>query len=148
MITVVANDVEFACLELGSGPLVLCMHGFPDTAHTWRHLMPQLASQGFRVAYRYLQARRGHLRYADYRRLGLPIGSGVTEAACKTVFTQRLKCSGMRWQKAGAQTILRLRVLLLSGVLQAVCERLWATPSGIEVRTPGHPTPAGQLLSA
>lgn len=49
MITVVANDVEFACLEEGSGPLALCMHGFPDTAHTWRHLMPQLAAQGFRA---------------------------------------------------------------------------------------------------
>jgi hypothetical protein len=38
-----------------------------------------------RRAYKYLQARRQHLRYAEYRRLGLPLGSGVTEAACKTV---------------------------------------------------------------
>src|SRR5436305_1065928 len=43
----------------------------------------------FKRAYKYLQARRRHLRYADYRRQGLPIGSGVTEAACKTVYTQR-----------------------------------------------------------
>ena len=46
----------------------------------------------------------------------MPLGSGVTEAACKTVYTQRLKLSGMHWQKAGAQTILNLRVLQLSGV--------------------------------
>jgi hypothetical protein len=90
----------------------------------------------FRRAYKYLQARRQHLRYADYRRMGLPIGSGVTEAACKTVFTQRLKLSGMRWKKEGALTILKLRVLLLSGVWYEVYERTLRAPTGIQVRTP------------
>src|SRR5205823_6107657 len=90
----------------------------------------------FRRAYRYLQMRRAHLRYADYRRLGLPIGSGVTEAACKTVFTQRLKLSGMRWKKAGAQTILQLRVILLSGIWDEVYARTLQVPSAIHVRTP------------
>jgi pimeloyl-ACP methyl ester carboxylesterase len=42
-----ANGVEFGVLEAGSGPLVLCLHGFPDTAHTWRHLLPELAAAGF-----------------------------------------------------------------------------------------------------
>ena len=70
----------------------------------------------FRKAYRYLRDRMAYMRYADYRRLGVPLGSGVTEAACKTVYTERLKLSGMRWKKLGAQTILNLRVLLLSGV--------------------------------
>jgi hypothetical protein len=54
--------------------------------------------QNFWRAYRYMQTRRAYLQYAVYRRLGLPIGSGVTEAACKTLYTQRLKLSGMRWQ--------------------------------------------------
>jgi hypothetical protein len=45
----------------------------------------------------------------------LPIGSGVTEAACKTIYTQRMKLSGMRWDKEGAQRVLNLRVVLLSG---------------------------------
>ena len=70
----------------------------------------------FQKAYRYLRDRRKYLRYAAYRRLGVPLGSGVTEAGCKTVYTQRLKLSGMRWQKAGAQAILNLRVVQLSGV--------------------------------
>ncbi len=94
--------------------------------------------QEFQRAYKYLQTRRQHLRYAAYRRLGLPIGSGVTEAACKTVYTQRLKLSGMRWKKAGAQTILTLRVILLSGVWSEVYDRMLETHSDVQVPTPGQ----------
>ncbi|MGH9086261.1 MAG: alpha/beta fold hydrolase [Acidimicrobiales bacterium] len=46
---VTAGDVEFAYLEAGSGPLALCLHGFPDSAWTWRHLLPALAEHGFRA---------------------------------------------------------------------------------------------------
>lgn len=55
----------------------------------------------FTRAYKYIQTRIAYLRYAEYRRLGLPIGSGVTEAACKTLYTQRLKLSGMRLRREG-----------------------------------------------
>jgi pimeloyl-ACP methyl ester carboxylesterase len=44
-----ANGIDFAFLEAGSGPLALCLHGFPDSAHTWRLLLPELASAGFRA---------------------------------------------------------------------------------------------------
>jgi hypothetical protein len=91
----------------------------------------------FRLAYRYLQERREHMRYAEYRRVGMPIGSGVTEAACKTVYTQRLKLSGMRWKKAGAQTILTLRVILLSGVWSQVFELVLNGFSEVTVRVAG-----------
>ena len=51
--TVVANGLEFAYLHAGGGdtarPLALCLHGFPDTAHGWRHLLPALANAGFRA---------------------------------------------------------------------------------------------------
>ena len=69
------------------------------------------------------------------------MGSGVTEAGCKTVYTQRLKLSGMRWQKAGAQTILNLRVLLLSGVWDAAYERAlkdYVEPKVMGQRRSGH----------
>jgi pimeloyl-ACP methyl ester carboxylesterase len=45
--TVNANGLEFGVLEAGSGPLALCLHGFPDSAHTWRYLLPALADAGF-----------------------------------------------------------------------------------------------------
>jgi pimeloyl-ACP methyl ester carboxylesterase len=45
------NDMTFAALAWGprDGPLALCLHGYPDTAHTWRHLGPYLAERGWRV---------------------------------------------------------------------------------------------------
>lgn len=47
--TVRANGLRFAVLEEGSGPLVLLLHGFPDTAHTWDGVRPALARAGFRA---------------------------------------------------------------------------------------------------
>ena len=44
-----ANDINFHYLEMGEGPLVLCMHGFPDHAYSFRHLLPDLAQAGFRA---------------------------------------------------------------------------------------------------
>src|SRR4051795_7614529 len=49
--SVKANGLEFGYLTAGpdSGPLALCLHGFPDSAHTFRHLLPELAAAGFRA---------------------------------------------------------------------------------------------------
>ena len=47
--TVSANGVRFVSLEAGDGPLVLCLHGFPDHARSFRHQLPALAHAGFRV---------------------------------------------------------------------------------------------------
>jgi pimeloyl-ACP methyl ester carboxylesterase len=46
--SVTANGIEFHYLESGTGPLVLCLHGFPDNAYTYRYLLPVLADAGFR----------------------------------------------------------------------------------------------------
>jgi hypothetical protein len=70
----------------------------------------------YRRAYDYLRKRICFLDYCEYRRNHLPIGSGVTEAACKTVFTQRLKQSGMTWKRQGGQWIVDLRVVYLSSI--------------------------------
>jgi len=49
--SVTANGLDFGYLEAGpaDGPLALLLHGFPDSAHTWRHLMPELAAAGYRA---------------------------------------------------------------------------------------------------
>jgi pimeloyl-ACP methyl ester carboxylesterase len=47
--SVQANGIAFHYLELGTGPLVLCLHGFPDNAYTYRYLLPVLAAAGFRA---------------------------------------------------------------------------------------------------
>ncbi len=50
-----ANGLRFGFLELGEGPVALLLHGFPDTAHTWRHLMPALAAAGYRAVAPFLR---------------------------------------------------------------------------------------------
>jgi len=53
--TTTVNDVELAFLELGDGPIALCLHGFPDSAWTWRHLLPALADAGYRAVAPFLR---------------------------------------------------------------------------------------------
>lgn len=85
-----------------------------------RRRMTKAQTADYWKAYRYVRRHRRLMNYADYRRRGLPIGSGVTEAACKTVFTQRFKRSGMRWLRESGQVILDLRVIHLSGIWDEV----------------------------
>ena len=47
--SVQANGINFHYLEMGEGPLALCLHGFPDHAYSFRHLLPDLAEAGFRA---------------------------------------------------------------------------------------------------
>jgi len=67
-----------------------------------------------------------HMRYADFRRQGLFIGSGVVEAGCRTVIGQRLKQSGMFWSVAGANAIIASRCCQLSGRFEQFWEDLAA----------------------
>lgn len=53
--TVTVGDLEIAFLEAGTGPLAICLHGFPDSPHTWRHLLPELAGAGFRAVAPFLR---------------------------------------------------------------------------------------------
>jgi hypothetical protein len=78
-------------------------------------------------AYAYIKKRSHWMCYRACRRQHLPIGSGITEAACKIVFTQRLKRSGMAWTISGGQGILNLRVIWLSGVWEDVHQRYLAS---------------------
>lgn len=73
----------------------------------------------------YFRTNKDHMRYGDYRRKKLFVGSGVVEAGCRTVIGQRLKHSGMRWSLRGANAIIALRCCLLSRKF----EDFWAAAS-------------------
>src|SRR4051812_38961636 len=103
----------------------------------------------------YLRRRMKYLRYAEYRGQGMPVGSGVTEAGCKTVYTQRLKLSGMHWKDAGtqpveasAQTILDLRVLLLSEIWDRAFLLSLKTAHVVSVLTEGPSSPSSHVNAA
>ncbi|MFQ5758002.1 MAG: hypothetical protein ACE5H7_18165 [Acidiferrobacterales bacterium] len=81
----------------------------------------------FNQAYSYIKKRTQWMRYQAYKRQQFPLGSGITEAACKIVFTQRLKGSGMSWSIEGGQVILDLRVIYLSRVWREVHQRYVAS---------------------
>ena len=88
---------------------------------------------------KYFQNQRARMDYADYQLRGLPIGSGLVEAACKTLATQRLKRSGMSWRD-GKQAMLTIRSLQQSNRWPAA----WNLVSSqlrvevLEVRQHGH----------
>lgn len=63
----------------------------------------------------YFEKNQRRMRYSQFRRQGLFIGSGVVEAGCKTVVGQRAKQSGMCWTEAGLLAVLHTRCALLGG---------------------------------
>ncbi len=91
--------------------------------------------KSYEEAYAYLSKYGEWMEYARYRRQGLPIGSGVTEAGCKIVFTQRFKESGMTWGKEGGAVILQLRVAVLSGVWEEVYQEYLRNRPRVELPT-------------
>jgi hypothetical protein len=63
----------------------------------------------------YYQRNRPYMRYDHYLAQGWPIGTGVVEGACRHLVKDRMEQAGMRWTKAGAQAVLDLRAVRLSG---------------------------------
>ena len=66
-------------------------------------------NRGVKRELAYFRKNRKRMNYAELKAKGFMIGSGVVEAACKTLVTQRLKQSGMRWSVSGAQAVLTPR---------------------------------------
>jgi hypothetical protein len=58
----------------------------------------------------YLQTHLEHIQYRQFKKQGLPIGSGVVESACKWLIQQRFKGTGMRWSEDGFNHLLHLRL--------------------------------------
>ena len=76
-----------------------------------RHRLSPKVRDGAISAWTYFTNHRHQMDYPGFLAAGLPIGSGVTEAACKTLVKQRLCASGMRWKTQGAGIVLSLRAL-------------------------------------
>jgi len=62
----------------------------------------------------YLDNNKDRMRYAGLERRGLPLGSGVTESAAKTVINQRAKGAGQRWKEVGLRGVLAVRSIVQS----------------------------------
>ena len=75
-------------------------------------------------AKRYLRRYRRFMNYAEQRGQGCPIGSGIVESACKQIVSERMKLSGMRWKRIGAQHVMSLRSILLSQTWKSTFKRM------------------------
>jgi hypothetical protein len=74
-----------------------------------------MTKNGLKRAITYFKNHKHQMNYFEYEKENYPIGSGVTEAACKVIVKQRLSRSGMKWNINTAQKVLNIRVLLHSG---------------------------------
>lgn len=86
----------------------------PEQADTFQKAMAEL---------HYIEENKDRMRYADFRKQGLFVGSGVIEAGCKSIIGARLKQSGMEWTVKGANAIIALRCAMLSNRF----ENFWET---------------------
>lgn len=75
-----------------------------DTAEGWKHI-------------NYFIKNIDRMNYDEYKKAGLPIGSGLVEGNCKFVIGKRFKGSGMRWKRADNIKVLRTRLAKLNGTL-------------------------------
>ena len=77
-----------------------------------------------RVEYNYFTLNKERMRYKDFSKQGLFVGSGVIEAACKNVIGKRLKQSGMMWSVAGANKMSALRCAVMSGEFEPKSQKI------------------------
>lgn len=96
-------------------------HGQPDgvladLAEAWEvEGLPATARDTLATVYTYLARHRDHIDYQVYKELGLPLGSGMVESACKWLIQQRFKGVGMRWSEDGFNHLLHLRLAWVNG---------------------------------
>ena len=142
-----ANGLRFAYLEEGSGPLVLMLHGFPDTAHTWDDLRPRVAAKGYRAVSPYM---RGYhpsaipARDADQETL-----AHDTLALIDALGARDAIVIGHDWGASAAYGAAglgpdRVKMLLVIGIphpasLKPSLRKLWGVRHFVAYKLPGAP---------
>ena len=81
---------------------------------TWRNLS-QDERAPLDTCAQYLLKNRERLDYASALRRGLPMATAVIEGPCRHLVKQPMECSGARWSLKGAEAVLQLRALRMSG---------------------------------
>jgi len=82
--------------------------------------LPASARATLQQVYNYLHTHREHIDYKKFKELGLPLGSGLVESACKWLIQQRFKGVGMRWGEDGFNHLLHLRLAWVNGRFDAL----------------------------
>lgn len=91
------------------------MGGIDKVINTLKYLSKKKPdNKKLKTELKYFRNNRHRMKYAQAIEANYPIGSGVTEATCKTLVTQRMKCAGMRWDIKGGQGVLTARSLIQS----------------------------------
>jgi hypothetical protein len=94
-----------------------------DEAEARRCEVRGKAAIAFEQLTSYISSNEDRMRYAKLRRAGFPIGSGITEGACKSLVAMRAKRSGQRWYHDGLTAALTLRALHQSDRLDSFWKR-------------------------
>lgn len=102
-------------LRVLKGEVSQVIKGMRQSA-TKRELKGEKLKSIERIA-KYLKRNRAYMKYDEYLRQGLPIASGCVEGACKNLIKDRMERSGMRWSLEGAEAMIQMRSLYLSGDL-------------------------------
>jgi pimeloyl-ACP methyl ester carboxylesterase len=141
-----ANGLSFGVLEEGSGPLVLMVHGFPDTAHSWDAIRPAVAREGFRVACPFTRGYWPSAIPADRRYDGVTLGQDVV-ALIGALGERSAIVVGHDWGAAAAYAAAQLepgkvRLLVTVGVphprsIKPSLRIVWATRHFVRFKLPG-----------
>lgn len=144
--TVEANGVHFHVIEEGSGPLVLLIHGFPDTAHTWDATRPVLAAAGYRAVSPYTRGYSPTSVPADGRYDSDALGQDVV-ALISALGEERAIVVGHDWGASAAYSAATLAPEKVSklitvaiphpGSFRPTLKKAWGARHFVALRLPG-----------
>jgi hypothetical protein len=84
-----------------------------------RQKLSAMARKPLDIRARYLHNHAPYLAYHRYLKAGYPIATGVIEGGCRYLVKDRLALTGARWSLAGAEAVLKLRAVKVSGDLSS-----------------------------